>query len=99
MVTADYHMPRAVLELRGALPEGRFTPYPVATDEIDVRHWWNKGPQARRMVLEYCKYLVILAREAILSLGPKEHPKPASQAPAPKPHLKIETQKTEPRGK
>ena len=90
VVTADYHMPRAVLELKGALPEGRFTPYPVATDEIDVPHWWKRGPQARRMVLEYCKYLVILAREAILSLGPKEHPKAAPASPAPKPHLKIE---------
>ena len=27
---------------------------------------------ARLMVLEYCKYLAILGREAFLSLGPKE---------------------------
>ena len=26
------------------------------------------------MVLEYCKYLAILAREGFLSLGPKEKP-------------------------
>ena len=54
VVTADYHMPRAVLELKGALPEGRFQPFPVATDEIDARRWWKKAPAARRMVLEYC---------------------------------------------
>jgi len=66
-----------VLELRGALPEGVIEPYPVATDELDARRWWRTGGGARRMVLEYCKYLVILTREAILSLGPKERPRPA----------------------
>lgn len=83
VVTADYHMPRAVLELKGALPGVQFEPYPVATDELDARRWWKSGEGARRMVLEYCKYLVILTREAILSLGPREHAtaRPASEAP------------------
>ena len=30
-VTADYHMPRALLELRGAMPKVQLVPYPVAT--------------------------------------------------------------------
>jgi uncharacterized SAM-binding protein YcdF (DUF218 family) len=95
VVTADYHMPRAVLELRSALPEATITPYPVATGELVVRRWWGTGAGVRRMLLEYDKYLAILAREAVLSLGPKERPKasgpvarrlppapPASEAPA-----------------
>ncbi len=73
VVTADYHMPRAVLELHSALPDGQFQAYPVTTDELDARNWWRTTGGARRMVLEYCKYLVILAREAVLSLGPREH--------------------------
>ena len=73
VVTADYHMPRAVLELRGAMPESQVQPYPVATDELDARLWWRTGWGARRMIMEYCKYLVILTRETILSLGPKDH--------------------------
>ena len=69
LVTADYHMPRALLELRGAMPHVRLTPYPVATEDVDARRWW-KTPQGRRlMVVEYDKYLVILAREAVLRLG------------------------------
>ncbi len=80
IVTADYHMPRAVIELKGALPEGQFEPYPVATDEIDARRWWQTGWGARRMIVEYCKYLVILSREAILRLGPQDHAQ--SSAPA-----------------
>ena len=46
VVTADYHMPRALLELRSA-----------------------QG--VRLMAIEYSKYLVILAREAVLGLGPE----------------------------
>jgi uncharacterized SAM-binding protein YcdF (DUF218 family) len=72
VVTADYHMPRAVLELRGALPDAQVQAYPVATDELNARRWWRSGGDARRMVIEYCKYLVILSREAILSIGPKD---------------------------
>jgi uncharacterized SAM-binding protein YcdF (DUF218 family) len=91
VVTADYHMPRAVLELKGAMPEGQIQPYPIATDELDARRWWRTGWGARRMVVEYCKYLVILTREAILSIGPKDRSadkaplatiRPAARAPA-----------------
>lgn len=84
VVTADYHMPRAILELHGSLPEASLTPYPVATDEVDAKHWWRTMSGAKRMVLEYCKYMVILAREAVLKLGPKDHPAPQpADSPAP----------------
>ena len=74
VVTSDYHMPRAILELKGALPEGQLVPYPIPTEELNPRRWWKSGESARRMVLEYSKYLVILVRESILSLGPSEKP-------------------------
>ena len=83
VVTADYHMPRALLELHGSLPEVALTPYPVATDEVDARHWWRTMTGAKRMVLEYCKYMVILAREAVLGLGQK------AKAPAPSPSAAV----------
>jgi len=73
VVTSDFHMPRAMLELHEALPDAKLTPYPVKTDDLDSSHWWRSGDGARRMMVEYCKYLVILAREAFLSLGPKAH--------------------------
>ncbi|PTT71044.1 YdcF family protein [Pseudomonas sp. HMWF010] len=71
VVTADYHMPRSMLELHAAMPGIRLYAYPVATEGLDARHWWKKGSTARRMTVEYCKYLAILAREAFLKLGPK----------------------------
>jgi uncharacterized SAM-binding protein YcdF (DUF218 family) len=72
VVTADYHMPRAILELKGAMPGVELTPYPIRTPELDAAHWWRTGLGARRMMVEYCKYLAVMAREAFLRLGPSE---------------------------
>jgi uncharacterized SAM-binding protein YcdF (DUF218 family) len=83
VVTADYHMPRAMLELKGAMPGVTLTPYPVKTEEIDATAWWKTSVQARRMLVEYSKYLAVFAREAFLSLGPKD--------PAPTPQKKTAT--------
>ena len=74
VVTADYHMPRALIELHAAMPEATLIPYPVVTDSVNVRRWWKSGAQSRRLILEYSKYLAILAREGFLSLGPKDAP-------------------------
>jgi uncharacterized SAM-binding protein YcdF (DUF218 family) len=76
LVTADFHMPRAMLELRAAMPEAELTAYPVVTETLDTPNWWRKSGSARFMVLEYCKYLAILGREALLGLGPKDEPEP-----------------------
>ena len=72
LVTADFHMPRAMLELRAAMPEAEITTYPVLTETLDTPNWWRKSGSARLMTLEYMKYLAILGREAFLSLGPDE---------------------------
>lgn len=74
VVTSDFHMPRAMLELREALPGVTLTPYPVKSSELDASSWWQTPEGARRMTFEYCKYLVILVREGFLSLGPKPKP-------------------------
>ncbi len=69
LVTADYHTPRATLELKGALPGALITAYPVATPDLDARHWQDTSRGARRMVSEYMKYLVALARESMIAAG------------------------------
>ncbi len=80
VVTADYHMPRALLELKAAMPGVVLYPFPVATEAVDARRWWTSPGDTRRMVLEYCKYLVILIRNGLLSLSPPRAP--AASAPA-----------------
>ncbi len=72
VVTSDYHMPRSLLELHAALPNVKLTPYAVKTDDLAAKHWWRTAPSAKRMIMEYNKYLAILSREAFISLGPKE---------------------------
>jgi len=79
LVTADYHMPRARLELHAALPEATIETYPVATTELRTGDWWKTGAGAERMILEYCKYLAVLGRETLLDLGPK--PKGGAKPP------------------
>jgi uncharacterized SAM-binding protein YcdF (DUF218 family) len=71
VVTADYHMPRAMLEQRAMMPGMQLTPYAVPTNSLDARRWWRRPRSARLMVVEYSKYLAILGREAVLGLGPR----------------------------
>lgn len=72
VVTGDYHIPRGVLELQAAMPGVTLYPYPVATDTVNAKAWWRSSGDARRMIVEYCKYLVILSREALRGLGGRE---------------------------
>jgi uncharacterized SAM-binding protein YcdF (DUF218 family) len=81
VVTADYHMPRSLLEIRAVAPGVKLTPYPVVTGEVNAHGWWRDNRNARRMVMEYCKYLAILARETVLGLGPRREPRQDTPAP------------------
>jgi len=78
IVTADYHMPRAMLELRAVMrePEFHLQAYAVPTPSLKARRWWRSPRTARLMVVEYCKYLAILGRDAVLGLGPREPAQP-----------------------
>jgi uncharacterized SAM-binding protein YcdF (DUF218 family) len=76
VVTSDYHMPRAMLELHAVLrpPAFSLTTYAVPTGALQARHWWRSPRASRLLVVEYCKYLAILGREAVLGLGPRPTP-------------------------
>lgn len=84
VVTADYHMPRAMLELNAVLRGSGITaqPYAVPTRALKARDWWRNPGAARLMVVEYCKYLAILGREAVLGLGPRDGPATQQKAPS-----------------
>lgn len=79
VVTSDYHMPRSILEIRAAMPEATLVEYPVVTGLVDVDRWWRSEGDARRLIVEYSKYLAILARESFLALGPRDDA-PAAQS-------------------
>ena len=80
VVTSDYHMPRSLLEIRGMAPEVALTAHAVRTPSLDSDNWWRSPADARRMALEYNKYLVVLARETVLGLTGRGEPDPQPDA-------------------
>jgi uncharacterized SAM-binding protein YcdF (DUF218 family) len=89
VVTSDYHMPRALLELKAVMPYAKLHPYPIATPDLDARTWWKSGRSLSIIVMEYNKYLIILGRDLILNIsrafGDDPKSKPATAQTAPKP--------------
>ena len=79
VVTSDYHMPRSLLELRSAAPGLELTPYAVSTPSLDNSRWWRAAVTARRMTLEYVKYLAVLGRETLRKITGRDE----TAAPAP----------------
>ena len=62
LVTADYHMPRSLLEFARAMPGITILPHPVFPEEVKRDEWWLWPGTASLLVNEYHKYLVALAR-------------------------------------
>jgi len=62
LVTATYHMPRSLLELRRVMPDIEIVPHPVFTETFKREDWWLWPGSSTLLVTEYTKYLVALAR-------------------------------------
>jgi uncharacterized SAM-binding protein YcdF (DUF218 family) len=56
IVTADYHMPRALLEIRHVLPGITLVAYPVQPPAMTALPAW---PTVKLLAAEYSKYLVV----------------------------------------
>jgi uncharacterized SAM-binding protein YcdF (DUF218 family) len=68
LVTANYHLRRSLFEFRAALPEAEIIPHPVVPSNVKIIDWWRWRRTTTLIVTEYNKYLVALARYAVLSL-------------------------------
>ena len=62
VVTANYHMPRAMAEVGHELPDVALVPYAVVSDRVKVDDWWDNPATARLLFLEYLKYIVARVR-------------------------------------
>jgi uncharacterized SAM-binding protein YcdF (DUF218 family) len=62
VVTANYHMPRAMAELAHELRDVTLVPYPVVSDRLRVDTWWENPETARVLFWEYLKYIVAKVR-------------------------------------
>lgn len=66
VVTSNYHMPRAMVEMSAALPEVELYPFPVVSEHIDVSDWVSNLRVARFIGKEYVKYLGSLLRTKVM---------------------------------
>ena len=61
VVTVRYHMPRAMHEFSGVMPDVTLLPYPVDQGSIDLSGWWRHPPTVLLLHREFVKYLASLA--------------------------------------
>jgi uncharacterized SAM-binding protein YcdF (DUF218 family) len=64
IVTADYHMPRSLVEFGAQMPGVQLVPYPVAADNPKSLNWEN----ARRLSGEYVKYIASVVRVSLFGV-------------------------------
>jgi uncharacterized SAM-binding protein YcdF (DUF218 family) len=57
VVTASYHMPRSLAELRRTLPDVELIPYPVQPRNVHVNAWWAYPGTLQLLLTEYVKYM------------------------------------------
>ncbi|MFM2041854.1 MAG: hypothetical protein RLY86_430 [Pseudomonadota bacterium] len=69
LVTANYHMPRSLVEFRRALPGVEIVPHPVAPPNVRLDRWYLWPGTAELIVGEYTKFLMASARAVLL--GPR----------------------------
>jgi uncharacterized SAM-binding protein YcdF (DUF218 family) len=74
LVTAAYHMRRALLEFRRVLPEATIIAHPVFPDAFKREQWWRWPGTAHLLALEYSKYLAAAARPLFIPKKPERKP-------------------------
>jgi uncharacterized SAM-binding protein YcdF (DUF218 family) len=65
VVTSNFHMPRAIVELAHQLPGVALVPYPVISERVRVESWWTNFSTTRLLFWEYLKYLAAMVRTSI----------------------------------
>ncbi|SRR5579871_4715991 len=69
VVTSNYHMPRAIVELAHAMPDITLIPYAVVGDKWREEPWWSSGGTLRLVLSEYVKYVAAEVRVRLADLG------------------------------
>ena len=69
VVTSNYHMPRAIVELSHAMPDVELIPYAVIGDKWREDPWYEGGPTLRLVLSEYVKYVAAKFRVQLADLG------------------------------
>jgi uncharacterized SAM-binding protein YcdF (DUF218 family) len=79
VVTSNYHMPRAILELSHAMPDIALIPFAVVGDKWRDEPWWTSGATLRLLLSEYAKYVAAELRVRLADAGLELMPELADQ--------------------
>jgi uncharacterized SAM-binding protein YcdF (DUF218 family) len=69
VVTSNYHMPRAIVELTHAMPDIRLIPFAVVAEKWRDEPWWTSGATVRLLLSEYVKYVAAEVRVRLADAG------------------------------
>jgi uncharacterized SAM-binding protein YcdF (DUF218 family) len=69
VVTSNYHMPRALVEMSHEMPDIKLIPFVVIGDRWRDEPWWTSGTTLRLLLSEYAKYLAVETRVWLASVG------------------------------
>src|SRR4051794_5306980 len=69
VVTSNYHMPRAIVELSHAMPEIALIPFAVVGDKWREEPWWASSATLRLLLSEYVKYVAAEVRVRLAEAG------------------------------
>jgi uncharacterized SAM-binding protein YcdF (DUF218 family) len=70
VVTSNYHMPRAIVELSHAMPDATLIPFAVVGDKWRDEPWWTSGATLRLLLSEYAKYVAAEVRVRLAAVVP-----------------------------
>src|SRR5579864_1273168 len=69
VVTSNYHMPRAIVELSHAMPDITLIPFAVVGDKWREEPWWTNSATVRLLLSEYVKYVAAEVRVRLADAG------------------------------
>ena len=69
VVTSNYHMPRAIVELSHAMPDVTLIPFAVVGDKWREEPWWTSSATLRLLLSEYAKYVAAEVRVRLAAVG------------------------------
>ena len=59
LVTANYHMPRSLLQFHAAMPGITIIPHPVFPSNFKIHEWWHSPGTIKLLISEYHKFMML----------------------------------------
>lgn len=82
VVTSNYHMPRAIVEMSHAMPDVTLIPFSVIGEKWRDEPWWTSGGTLRLLLSEYVKYVAAETRVRLADFGIEIAPEAAQRIDA-----------------